>query len=480
MRPGIRKVGVIVAVGLMLVAVSPARGLVWSVQPTPFSPGIVSGVSCVSARFCTAVGTTDENVGPTAGTTAMGWDGRRWRIQPTPDPDPANEALRADNTLAGVSCTSSKVCVAVGEYNPSSFSPDGIHTVLVAMPLAERWNGVRWSLLTFPSLPSGARAGGLSAVSCTSSRICMAVGSSTDFSPLIMFAERWDGTSWSAESMPKPVGATYPFVSGLSCTSSTFCTAVGSYLGAGPDQPFAERWDGSAWSLEPLPQVAAPVDTELSSVSCTSPSACIAVGQYSTFPFQGTYKSLAERWDGTSWSVQSARNASGGFNELAGVSCTSSRACTAVGDTNHQQPLVERWDGTNWSLERTPSAGGTRLAAVSCTSSAICTAVSNTVRGNDVAEQSAPAGAKLSGIPVPCASARFTLHVTGIGISSVAWSLDSKRLKGHSVNRATRYLASVRLSPGRHKLTVRVKFTAASQAHARTFRRSVLGCSPTR
>ena len=139
----------------------------------------------------------------------------------------------------------------------------------------------------------------------------MAVGGSIDFAPLFLFAERWDGTSWFAESMPEPVGATYPYVSGLSCTSSSFCTAVGSYLGAGPDQPFAERWDGSALSLEPMPQVADPVDTELSSVSCTSPSACIAVGQYSTFPFQGSYNTLAERWDGTSWSVQSTPNAPG-------------------------------------------------------------------------------------------------------------------------------------------------------------------------
>ena len=142
MRLGGRGIGVVVAVGLILAAVSPARGVVWSVQPTPFS-GIVSGVSCVSARVCTAVGAADDSVGPTAGTAAMGWDGRRWRIQPTPDPDPANETFRADNSLAGVSCTSTRVCVAVGEYNPSSYSPDGMHTVLVSMPLAERWNGVR-------------------------------------------------------------------------------------------------------------------------------------------------------------------------------------------------------------------------------------------------------------------------------------------------------------------------------------------------
>jgi hypothetical protein len=473
MRPGIRWVAIVVAVGLMQGAVSPARGLVWSVQPTP-SFDSYSGLSCVSARFCTAVGQTGEE--PTPGTTAMGWDGERWRKQPTPDPDPASEDLRAQDSLAGVSCTSRKVCVAVGEYSPSSFTPDGIHTVPVTMPLAEGWNGMRWALLAFPNLPGGAGAGGLSAVSCTSSHDCMAVGSSIDYAPLVLFAERWDGASWFTESMPAPVGATYPYVTALSCTSNSFCIAVGSDVGAGP---FAERWDGSAWSIMPLPQVAGPT-TDLSSVSCTSPSACIAVGNRSTFPFHGSSQTLAEQWDGTSWSVQRTPNAPGKSNVLAGVSCTSRRACTAVGNTDAQQPLVERGDGRSWTLERTPRAGVTGLGVVSCTSDVICTAVGSVTSGNDLADQSIPARAKLSPTPVPCADARFTIHVTGIGISSVAWSLDRKRLYGHAVDRGTHYVASIRLSPGRHQLTVKVRFTASSQTHARTFRRSVLGCSPAR
>jgi len=376
---------------LSLVGPVPARAAfpVWSVQPTPFS-GVVSGVSCASVRFCTAVGQIDENSGPTAGTAAMGWDGGRWRIQPTPDPDPANEDLRADNGLAGVSCTSSKACVAVGEYNPSSFSPDGVHTVLVSMPLAERWNGMRWSLLPFPSLPNGAQAGGLNAVSCTSKRVCMAVGSSVVFFPPFLFAERWDGKSWLVESMPEPMGATFSYVTGLSCTSDTFCVAVGSYLGAVGDQPFAERWDGSTWSLASLPRVAGPVDTELTSVSCTSPRACIAVGQYSTIPHQGTYQAFAQRWDGTSWSLQRTPIAPHRSTMLSSVSCTSSRACTAVGTIDFQ-PLVERWDGTSWSLQRTPDAWSPTLQAVSCTSRANCTAVGTATRGNAVAERSAPA-----------------------------------------------------------------------------------------
>jgi hypothetical protein len=476
MRSGIRGVGVVAAVGLMLGAVSPARGVVWSVHPTP-SFGVDSGLSCVSATFCTAVGQTYE--GPTPGAAAMEWDGRRWRMLRTPDPDPASEDLRAEDSLAGVSCTSSKACVAVGEYTPSTFSPDGIHTVPVTMPLAERWNGVRWSLLAVPTLPTGAGAGGLSAVSCTSGRACMAV-SSSDAGTGSLFAERWDGTTWFTESMPDP-GGSDAYVSGVSCTSTSFCSAVGTYLGPGsdPDQSFAERWNGSAWSLIPLPHIASPI-ADLSSVSCTSPSACIAVGEVSTVPFHGSFQTLAERWDGTSWSVQRTPNARGKANMLAGVSCTSSRACTAVGDTDYQQPLLERWDGRTWTRERTPRAGVTGLAVVSCTPGMICTAVGSVTRGNDVAEQSVPADARLGGIPVRCASGRFISRVTGIGISSVVWSLDSQRIPGHSVDRGTDYVASLRLSPGRHELTVEVRFTASSQTHARTFRRSVRGCSPAR
>jgi hypothetical protein len=278
--------------------------------------------------------------------------------------------------------------------------------------------------------------------------------------------------------MPEP-GGSYAYVGGVSCTSTSFCIAAGSYGGAGLDEPFAERWDGSAWSLVSPPPLAGSL-SDLSNVSCTSPSACIAVGEHSIYPFHGNFQTLVERWDGTSWSVQKTPNAPGKANMLADVSCTSSRACTAVGDTDYQQPLLERWDGRSWTRQRTPRAGVTRLAVVSCTPGMICTAVGSVTRGNDVAEQSVPASAKLSGIPMRCASGRFTLRVTGIGISSVAWSLDSQRIHGHSVARGTDYAASLRLSPGRHQLTVEVRFTASSQTHARTFRRSVRGCSAAR
>jgi hypothetical protein len=66
-------------------------------------------------------------------------------------------------------------------------------------------------------------------------------------------------------------------------------------------------------------------------VSCTSATACTAVGHYQNGA--GTRVTLAERWDGTSWTIQPTPSLSPNYfyTTLSGVSCTSATACTAVG-----------------------------------------------------------------------------------------------------------------------------------------------------
>jgi hypothetical protein len=482
MRPGGRSVGVLLAVAVMLATVGSARGLDWSVQPTPRGLEI-GAVSCVSPAACAAVG----GVATAAGTGAMSWDGRRWRRQSTPDPDPAAEDLRNEDSLSGVSCTASKDCVAVGEYVASfAYDPAAMHSYPVNMPLAERWNGAGWSLLSFPGLPAGAQSGELDAISCTPDRACVAVGAFNN--PDGLLAERWDGNSWSMQSMPAPAAATltptFSTVSGLSCLSSRFCVAVGSFSPetfSGEEQTFAERWDGSGWSLQPTPQ--GPGAFEFSSVSCTSASACTAVGWYSSAPSLAA-RTLAERWNGTNWSIQRTPDGPGGNNFLDGISCVSGRECVAVGSTDPTSgaqppvaaPLVERWDGKRWSVEHTPNAGSRFLASVSCTSRTICTAVGSGVPG-ELVEQSAPATAKLTGIPAGCTRGRLTLHLRGVEISSVVWSLDGKTVRGHRVDRGALYAASLRLSPGRNKLNVKVTFEPSSETPAATVRRTVVACA---
>jgi hypothetical protein len=63
--------------------------------------------------------------------------------------------------------------------------------------------------------------------------------------------------------------------------------------------------------------------------SCASPAACTAVGVRENSA--GTDVTLAERWNGTSWRIQATRGPAGAsYADLAAVSCSSARACTAV------------------------------------------------------------------------------------------------------------------------------------------------------
>ena len=82
-------------------------------------------------------------------------------------------------------------------------------------------------------------------------------------------------------------------------------------------------------------------------MSCTSASACTAVGYYAS---GSTYVTLAERWNGTKWSIQHTPNPTGAPGSwLDGVSCASASTCTAVGDPNFSPPqvtLAERWNGS--------------------------------------------------------------------------------------------------------------------------------------
>jgi hypothetical protein len=61
---------------------------------------------------------------------------------------------------------------------------------------------------------------------------------------------------------------------------------------------------------------------DLEGVSCSSAKACTAVGSSGN-------DTLAERWDGRNWAVQSTLNPVTGtyFSELVGVSCSSACAC---------------------------------------------------------------------------------------------------------------------------------------------------------
>lgn len=348
----------------------------WRIASTPNPSETLNsylwGVSCTSSTACTAVGQWSPDGNSTDYLLAERWSGTEWQIETTPDPTEAKKRM----TLYAVSCASSTECMAVGYYQNSA----GVY-----LSLAEDWNGTEWKIQSTPE-PTGTLNSLLYGVSCTSSMACTAVGWYENSSGVeVPWAERWNGTAWSVQTVSAPTGAkaTYPY--GVSCTSSTACTMAGYYENSSStDVPFAESWNGTEWSAQSTPSPTGATMTRLQGVSCTSSTACTAAGYYKNST--GTEVPFAERWNGTAWSIQSMPEPSGTKDSYVyGVSCASSTTCTVAGvslnTSSKDVTFAESWNGTVWSVQATPNESGAEnsylTGGVSCSSATSCAAVGN-------------------------------------------------------------------------------------------------------
>ena len=286
-----------------------------------------------------------------------------WSVQWLPVPSSA--------VTTPLSCSSSTACTAVATYYPF---PSSDRDVLLAV----RWDGRGWSREVMAD-PAGSNTVLVSGISCPSGSSCVAVGGLTSgdrpnrYVPLV---ERWNGTVWSVEPAPAPAGVGLSSrLTSVSCTSPTACTAVGESVSRDRATPLVERWNGIAWSIERAS------GGSLISISCTSRLACTAVGRAGN-------ETLGEGWNGSRWSIQPNPHprrfrGPGGDNELGSVSCASRDACMAVGDSGWgsgfnsvRVTLAEHWNGSRWSAQPTPNPIQLdQFNSVSCSSIRSCTAV---------------------------------------------------------------------------------------------------------
>jgi hypothetical protein len=274
--------------------------------------------------------------------------------------------------LTGVSCSSASACTVIGGYGTAN---------AFGLTLIERWDGARW---TIQSPPNSTSPRFLKAVSCPSSTACTAVGYfDTATGQTLTLAMGWNGTQWKIEPTPNPTGSTFNQLTAVSCTSANACTAVGVYFSsAGPALTLAERWNGTSWTIQDTPNASTRSNT-FNGISCTSATACIATGDEVADNPGFALMPLAERWDGSRWLLQNTPSPPDAkFSALGNVSCTSASACTAVGNYSNTAgsglTLAEHWNGTSWSIETTPDpSGGTgaSLNGVSCPSGFECAAV---------------------------------------------------------------------------------------------------------
>jgi hypothetical protein len=341
------------------------NGRRWSVlsSPSPSINAVLDGVSCARAADCLLVGTF-YNSSNNYSTLAEHWNGR------------AISVVTQDSDLPAVSCVAAAYCVAVGSFLNASDS----------QPLAEIWNGSRWSAVKTPS-PPGASGSYLNAISCLSKTNCQAVGYYfSSHKVRLTLTESWNGTAWSVVSSPNPTGAVVSVLDGISCTSATACVAVGSAAG----RALAETWNGATWSLAPAPSPGTTAYTELDSVACSTSTDCQAVG-YNHDTVVGADITLAETWNGATWSIVASPAPGSNFglgSVLSSISCATAGNCLAVGTkqtnyTGKQAAISEAWTGSAWVLEPTPHPKGStysELTAVTCLSTGQCKAVGTYAR----------------------------------------------------------------------------------------------------
>lgn len=350
----------------------------WSPPTALTSAGLeLTSISCVSSKFCMAVGDT---YGPNAANdttpsyAAYTWDGSSWSQAPyiglaLPS------GLSSEGWFTSVSCVSSSMCLASYLGMPPLNSSDIGENVYGAV----EWNGSAWEDTGFQYTQDQ-----LNGLDCVTRHWCMAVidpGQDVAGSGQAMSAV-WNGKIWTTErigSLDVPGFTTFA----LSCPTDSFCMTTTNAYGEimdSADSPTQENssyeWNGSTWNEVSWPTQAVGVD----SLSCATSTFCIQLAT----PNEGTsgYKGgdVQFNWNGKEWS----KNLTPLPGQLASsaLSCVSSSLCVAVGGETNGPPILPEgsgppvadfWDGESWHQMQWPSvASGAALADVSCGSSGEC------------------------------------------------------------------------------------------------------------
>lgn len=282
--------------------------------------------------------------------------------------------------LISLSCTSATFCMGVYSV-PFGEANDNPPQVVNHTSYAVKWNGNTWSTpMPLDSYNSSEGYGTVQDVSCTSTTFCMAIGG--DFGSTV-----WNGSLW------RKVGGQTTGTDGgalLSCVSPAFCMAA-------PAAPHTIEWNGKAWG--PATQ-AVPESTTggewLSNLACLSPTRCYGATAPAAYGGQDPFI-----FDGTNWHV-GAVTATPASTQ---ISCAGLSECAWISDANGGVSTLE---GGRWSPPVTLGPGVDDTAALSCAPSFCVVTMdyksfifSTTLEGRTLA-----AGASSTGAPTAPTSAQ--------------------------------------------------------------------------
>jgi hypothetical protein len=207
----------------------------------------------------------------------------------------------------------------------------------------------------------------------------------------VIAAMKWPWTpTWSNWRITGSLVATGETLDAVSCTSASFCMAVGTDLSSEADSADAPngfvsefgayRWNGTNWTETPAPAPPSLASGSLDAVSCVTPSYCMGTGigyPPVTSSSIGNLNGVAELWNGQSWS---GTNFPGTNASASGIDCITTHWCMAILVPGQcvacgGQVSAALWNGSSWGL--TPisgltSAPGLTTFSLSCASTSFC------------------------------------------------------------------------------------------------------------
>jgi hypothetical protein len=263
--------------------------------------------------------------------------------------------------------------------------PGAVSVFLVALATALLWSSdlaqadrspVRWER----PFTVDKRGGGLAAISCPSSRRCMAVDVKSHVVISTGPADR--ASSWKRTSA-RVDGSTGP--RGIECPSVSLCVVAGIHnLFISPNP----GGGAGAWSRSPIDPLA-----EITSLSCPSAALCVAVDNRGNVLSSTNPALLASTWQ----IVHVDPAADDGEGGIHAVSCPSVSFCAAVDDQGNVLTSTNPAGGLPaWRIQPVytgiGSAGG--LLDISCPSVSLCIAAGGSY--GEVATSTHPSGGRQS------------------------------------------------------------------------------------
>jgi hypothetical protein len=268
------------------------NGTNWTIVGTPsYGSGHndLNGVAANDSNDVWAVGNSQN--GSTFYTLAENWNGVSWSGVATPQPS------NSTNSLGGITAVGHNNLYAAGFYRDNITGND--------KTLVIHWDGAAWTQMNTPNAAAGDNL--LENIFATSATDIWAVGYYRAMpgtaNPALTLIEHWDGANWTVQTSANPVtGDNILF--NVSAVSATDVWAVGFSNDGLVSTTLAEHLVSGTWTAVASPNVVGG-DNVLFSLVAISPTNAWAGGYGKSSPSVGG-AALAEHWDGSAWTIQTA------------------------------------------------------------------------------------------------------------------------------------------------------------------------------